>query len=140
MQKKQKRIQHLFLSLALFGFIGSIFLFCTEHLVEAGGMGDENCLTVMGHHSNLCETDVAQHLAWWQSLQTAFLQERFLILLASLISIGGVFSLFYFNYFIKRLFQIGKHYLSYQPDIPIYFSLRRLFSKGILHSKAYLLT
>ena len=136
MQKKQKRIQHFFLSLALVGFIGSIFLFCTEHLVEAGGMGDENCLTVVGHHGNLCKNDIAQHLAWWQSLQTAFTQERFYILLASIIFTGGVFLLFQFTFYIKRLFQLGKHYLSYQPDIPIYFSLRRLFSQGILHSKA----
>lgn len=129
MQRKQKRIQHIFLSLALFGFVGSIFIFCTEHILEASGIENENCLTMIGHHSNLCTNDVASHLAWWQSLQTVFLQERFFLLLASLVFIGGVFSLIQFTYFTKRLFQLGKRYLSYQPDIPIYFSLRRLFFK-----------
>ena len=136
MLKKQKRIRHIFLSLAVFGFMGSIFVFCTEHILGAGVMENEDCLTTMEHHDNLCKNDVAQHLAWWQALHTAFTQERFWIFLAVVSTLGGLlFSRYVF--LEKKLFQIGKHYLRHQPDIPIFFSLRMLFSQGILHSKAY---
>lgn len=137
MVKKQKRIRHLFLSLALFGFIGSIFIFCVDHAFKIEGVGSENCLTAIGHHNNFCQNEIAHHLAWWQVVQSTFTQERFFILLASLIVTGGLIFVSRFIFRENKLLRAGKDYLAYQANIPLFFSLRMLFSQGILHAKIY---